>query len=297
MSISPPNSAPTNTQSASNKYLYAGIASASALSLGLIIYSLTRRPKSTKQKALTSANQQNLETVEILPIETLVKIFGEITLQMQSLILKLAQEEQQILQRGNLNLTNQQLQDFLLNRFQDAVTLIEEKVYKSHDTFEQQVKVSCEKHEDDPKLKSSIEQLKSVYGAVMNAGKPQEAENVSLPDFLTRDKTLEILVATMAILRSEAASVSKALERQGFSREKDAAKFQAEFQGRYGKAVEKKRDALYEKEKIESDMIMQAAVRKYQFDAVFQEQLKKESFAHNEKMVAMGFQVPNMPTQ
>ena len=92
---------------------------------------------------------------------------------------------------------------------------------------EAQVKSATEKFDKDGDVQRAITQLKTVYNAVMGA--PQ-SELPKVPEFMTREKTLEILKLTMDILREKAEKISAELEGKGFDRKKDAAKFQRQFQ-------------------------------------------------------------------
>lgn len=262
------------------KAILVGVIAVTAATAGLVVYMLTRPPKISKSTPPLKAEVKDLTKDEVC------KILQEITVGVQQVIMQLANEERQIMSTaGAQKLTPEQLQGYLLKRFQESVAEVEKKTYKDNNVDEESIKIASEKYETDPDVKRAVQQLKSVYGAVMG-GNPADLPPV--PDFLTQEKTLLILEDTMKVLRDEAQTVIAHLKSIGIEREKDQSKYQVEFQKLYGKQVEESRKKLYEKNGINDDLLIQAAVVKYQGDPSFQHQLKESSDKHNKLMGSLG---------
>ena len=138
------------SNASSSVLLIAGVITATAAAGALLVYSLTRPPSRSTSTAPARAATQNKEvsstsgsnvgsggsagpaSTEPISKDVLCKVFQDITTRMQQVIMRLAQEEQRIMQsNAGSGITSEQLQRFLIQRFQEGVAEVETEVYKS----------------------------------------------------------------------------------------------------------------------------------------------------------------------
>lgn len=255
------------------------------------LYVLTRPPAvEVKKTAKTAGEPEAAKSATDLSLtrEQLLAIFQEITARMQHVVMRLAEEEQRVSQQsggaGQVH-KQQEIQRYLMARFEEAMRDIETQVYSKFKTDEAAVREAVKYYEKDEDLIKTISTLKALYNAVMG----QSQDLPAVPDHLTMDKLLDVLKGTMVVLRSCAEKIRDQLLKEGVDLKADPQGFTAKFQPKYARAVEAERAKLLKEHGIQKETELQAAVVKYQNNASFQTELKKLTDFHNQKMAELGF--------
>mmetsp|Transcript_10413 Transcript_10413/g.13005 ORF Transcript_10413/g.13005 Transcript_10413/m.13005 type:complete len:287 (-) Transcript_10413:1697-2557(-) len=279
----------------SQNILIAGVVTAVAACTA-VLYLLTRPPAVERKRASGSGSGKAMDSKakseeELqLDLKKLLAIFHDITTRMQHVVMRLAQEEQRVAQqraqRGQPP-NAQEIQRYLIARFQEAMGEIETQVYGKYNTNEEQVRAAVDFYEDDKELVKAVYTLKSLYNAVM--GHQQDLPEV--PEHITMQKVLQVLEGTMELLRSTAQEIRDELAGSGVDQHTSPQEFSMQFQPLYAAAIEKARAKLLKDNGIEQDTVLQAAVVKYQQYEEFTVALKKLTEEHNAKMHELGFGV------
>ena len=210
------------------------------------LYVLTRPPPvQEKKQAESSTVEKGAKSASELSLtrEQLLGIFQEITARMQHVVMRLAEEEQRVSQQagGTSSMQKQQeIQRYLMARFEESMREIETQVYSKFKTDENAVRAAASYYEKDEDLVKVISTLKALYNAVMG----QSQDLPAVPDHLTMEKLLKVLQGTMSVLRSCAESIRDQLVQEGVDLKADPQGFTAKFQPKYARAVEVERAKL-----------------------------------------------------
>lgn len=222
------------------------VVTAVAVMVSVAMYVLTRPPPvQEKEKAKTAEDSKGAKAATELSLtrEQLLSIFQEITARMQHVVMRLAEEEQRVSEQsagsGQMH-KQQEIQRYLVARFEEAMREIETQVYSKFKTDEAAVRAATLHYEKDEDLIKTISTLKALYNAVMG----QSPDLPAVPDHLTMEKLLDVLRGTMAVLRSCAEKIRDQLVQEGVDLKKDPQGFSARFQPKYARAVEVERAKL-----------------------------------------------------
>jgi len=208
----------------SSKSLLIGIVTGLAVVAAGVVFVLTQ-PAPSKNKKTTSSPP--------LPKATMIAIFSKITEMMHAVVLKLAEVEQQVrasaAQQGK-QLTQDEMEQYLLASFRQAMSEVEQAVYREFQTSEEQVQAATEFFEDDSEFQAILNKLKNLFRAVTGQGAVQEP-TVEVPDHIDQDVVLRVYGESMEGLSTVIETVHAELTESGIV--PGSAEFQSALQATY----------------------------------------------------------------
>jgi len=187
-------------------------------------------------------------------------------------------------QASGKQITNAEMEQYLMSQFRSAMSAVEEQVYQELHTNEEEVRAATEFYKDDEDFKRTLNKLKTLFKAVTGQ---QQTELVEVPEHLTMKKTLDIMSEIMVGINEQVERIHEELTGKGLSPESDD--FKKELQERYMEGVGVLRTSVHEKHEVNEDLL-HAAVIKYQQDEEFQRTLLEISNKHRARLEKVGFQ-------
>jgi len=232
------------TNSMSSKIVVMGLAAGAAAMAAGILYILTRPAPVKSSSSKTSTNDETPS----LDKQTMIKIFERITGMMQVVVMNLAEHEQQVrqaaAQRGK-QVTNQEMEQYLMGQFRQAMGEVEQTVYKDNNTSEEQVRVATLYYADDEDFAKTLNKLKALFKAM--TGQPN-TDAVEVPEHVTMEKVLIVMSETMEGINDVLEKLHAELKEQGLSPE--STEFKQQLQTLYLERVQLVRNEVHAKHNV-----------------------------------------------
>ncbi|CAK9063788.1 Uncharacterized protein SCF082_LOCUS32975, partial [Durusdinium trenchii] len=176
------------------------------------------------------------------------------------------QKVRQTLQEQGKQITNAEMEQYLMSKFRQAMSEEATRFYESDEDF---TKV--------------LNKLKMLFKAVTGQSQTELPE---VPEHVTMDKVLTVMSETMEGINVVLETINEELQASGLDPESQ--EFKKQLQERYMGQVAKLRSEVQEKHGI-GEELLHAAVLKYQKVESFQQQLMMLSNAHQQRLEKVGF--------
>jgi len=125
---------------------------------------------------------------------TLIKVFQQITAQMERVILRISQLEQQILQQAEMQgqeVDQNELRESMMGEFVNAMKDVETRVYEHLNVNEADVEQATKYFNDDADFQTVLKTLRRKYSLFTGQG----VEDV--PDYVTMELIMDVMAETM----------------------------------------------------------------------------------------------------
>ncbi|KAH9255596.1 hypothetical protein BASA81_006426 [Batrachochytrium salamandrivorans] len=216
-----------------------------------------------------------------VPKEELIRVFSQITQQMEKVIFRISQLEQQILQRAQQNdeeIDQNELRESMMNEFFTAMKDVEHRVYEHVGVTEIDVEVATAFYSEDPDFQQVLKTLRRKYSLFTGQG----VEDV--PDYVTMELIMDVMSETMTKMTSameEVFALTKAEFQPGTEQ------FAQTLQQRYVEKIGVLRQEVQTKYNIDQDLL-QAGVIKYQNNPEFQAKMVQLTTEQSEAYKRLG---------
>mmetsp|Transcript_12796 Transcript_12796/g.26093 ORF Transcript_12796/g.26093 Transcript_12796/m.26093 type:complete len:268 (+) Transcript_12796:11-814(+) len=151
--------------------------------------------------ASASASNSTSPTTTEIEADVVVSIFNELSREMQVNVQKLVQMIQQIAQSGQ-QIPEAQLQMYVVQEYEKALTTLQEKVFASHSVSEEDVEeaVTYYLSVEHPGVTNQIKLFKQLYASI--GGRPAMSKSVTMPTDVDLGKFCDILESYMGSMSS-----------------------------------------------------------------------------------------------
>ena len=193
-----------------------------------------------------AATESDVTEVPDLPLETMIKIFEEITANMKVVMVKLAQIEQQIrqsVQAQGKQISDQEMSGYLMNQFKQSMEAVEKQVYTKFSTNEATVERIAKHFAEEPSFKKCVTELQSLFRIFTG-----QSGDVEVPAQFTLEVILDIMTETMESMTDTMEKLCKQLTEEGLTT--GTPEFQQKLQTAYMKESQEVRTAVQKKHGI-----------------------------------------------
>jgi len=197
---------------------------------------------------------------------TLMKVFQQITAQMERVILRISQVEQQILakaQQDNQEVDQMELRESMMAEFASAMKEVETRVYEHMSVTEVEVEQATNYYNDDPEFQAVLKTLRRKYSLFTGQG----VEDV--PDYVTMELIMDVMSETMKLMT---AAMEEVFHQTKAEMSVGTEAFAQTLQQRYVEKIGVLRQKVQKKYNIDQDLL-QAGVIKYQSNPEFQQKM------------------------
>jgi hypothetical protein len=281
--------------SSSSKLVVAAVAMAVATAVAVIY--LTAASSSKKKKVTT--DQVTVEDVDAsddpaevggdggdddvpkLPKAQLIRVFQQITAQMERVILHISQLEQQILQRAQQEeqeVDQNELRESMMAEFTNAMKDVEGRVYQSLKVTEAEVEQATNYFNDDADFQAVLKTLRRKYALFTGQG----VEDV--PDYVTMELIMDVMSETMQKMTT---AMEEVFHQTKSEMSVGTEQFAQTLQQRYVEKIGVLRQQVQKKYNIDQDLL-QAGVIKYQNNAEFQRKMVELTTEQSEAYKKLG---------
>ena len=128
---------------------------------------------------------------------TLIKVFQQITAQMERVILRISQLEQQILQQAqqqDQEVDQMELRESMMSEFATAMKEVETRVYEAMGVTEAEVEQATNYFNEDAEFQNVLKTLRRKYSLFTGQG----VEDV--PDYVTMELIMDVMSETMKLM-------------------------------------------------------------------------------------------------
>jgi len=212
---------------------------------------------------------------------TLVKVFQQITAQMERVILRISQVEQQILakaQQDNQEVDQMELRESMMAEFASAMKEVEARVYEHQSVTEVDVEQATNYYNDDPEFQAVLKTLRRKYSLFTGQG----VEDV--PDYVTMELIMDVMSETMKLMT---AAMEEVFNQTKAEMPVGTEAFAQTLQQRYVEKIGALRQKVQKKYNIDQDLL-QAGVIKYQSNPEFQQKMVELTTEQSEAYKKLG---------
>lgn len=272
--------------SSSSKIILAALAVALVTAAAVMYAAAVKssaKTASTKKAEDPSDLPEDVESEEAPRISksTLVKVFQQITAQMERVILRISQVEQQILakaQQDNQEVDQMELRESMMAEFASAMKEVEARVYEHQSVTEVDVEQATNYYNDDPEFQAVLKTLRRKYSLFTGQG----VEDV--PDYVTMELIMDVMSETMKLMT---AAMEEVFNQTKAEMPVGTEAFAQTLQQRYVEKIGALRQKVQKKYNIDQDLL-QAGVIKYQSNPEFQQKMVELTTEQSEAYKKLG---------
>ena len=164
--------------------------------IAMILFTSSSQKESSEIKEVDDLEKEEEvqeETPRISKTQ-LIKVFQQITAQMERVILRISQVEQQILQKAQQDgqeIDQNELRESMMNEFNNAMKEVEARVYEHLQVSEADVEQATAYFNDDADFQAVLKTLRRKYSLFTGQG----VEDV--PDYVTMELIMNVMSETM----------------------------------------------------------------------------------------------------
>jgi len=212
---------------------------------------------------------------------TLIKVFQQMAAQMERVILRISQLEQQILQKAqqeNQEIDQMELRESMMSEFNAAMKEVETRVYEHMDVIENDVEQATAYFNDDADFQAVLKALRRKYSLFTGQG----VEDV--PDYVTMQLIMDVMSETMTKMT---AAMEEVFNQTKAELSPGTEAFAQTLQQRYVEKIGVLRQKVQIKYNIDQDLL-QAGVIKYQNNPEFQKKMVELTTEQSEAYKRLG---------
>lgn len=212
---------------------------------------------------------------------TLIKVFQQITAQMERVILRISQLEQQILQKAEQEgqeVDPNELRESMMAEFANAMKDVEARVYAQLSVTEAEVEQATNYFNDDAEFQNVLKTLRRKYSLFTGQG----VEDV--PEYVTMELIMDVMTETMRLMT---AAMEEVFNQTRAELSVGTEAFAQTLQQRYVERIGALRQMVQKKYNIDQD-ILQAGVIKYQSNPEFQRKMVELTTEQTEAYKKLG---------
>jgi len=272
--------------STSSKIIAAALAVALATAVAVLYVAATQKKKeSVSSKADDHTDvlegEEGTEEVPGISKATLIKVFQQITAQMERVILRISQLEQQILQQAQAEdkeVDQNELRESMMAEFAGAMKEVETRVYEAMGVTEAEVEQATNYYNDDPEFQAVLKTLRRKYSLFTGQG----VEDV--PEYVTMELIMDVMSETMRLMT---AAMEEVFNQTKSELTVGTEAFAQTLQQRYVEKIGVLRQKVQKKYNIDQDLL-QAGVIKYQTNPEFQRKMVELTTEQSEAYKKLG---------
>jgi hypothetical protein len=281
--------------SSSSKLVVAAVAMAVVTAVAVVYLAAA---STSKKKKLSTSNEVTVDDLDDgreaeggaegdddetprLAKAQLIKVFQQITAQMERVILRISQLEQQILQRAQQEeqeVDQNELRESMMAEFTNAMKDVEGRVYSSLNVTEAEVEQATNYFNDDADFQAVLKTLRRKYALFTGQG----VEDV--PDFVTMELIMDVMSETM---QKMTAAMEEVFHQTKGEMSVGTEQFAQTLQQRYVEKIGVLRQKVQKKYNIDQDLL-QAGVIKYQNNPEFQRKMVELTTEQSEAYKKLG---------
>jgi len=274
----------------SSRVLVAALALAVVTAAAVFYVASTQKkkvPASSSEKEASSdpselpEGEEEAGEVPKISKTTLVKVFQQITAQMERVILRISQLEQQILQKAqaeNQEVDQMELRESMMSEFAGAMKEVETRVYEVMGVTEADVEHATNYFGDDTEFQAVLKTLRRKYSLFTGQG----VEDV--PDYVTMELIMDVMTETMRLMT---AAMEEVFNQTRAELDVGSEAFAQTLQQRYVEKIGVLRQKVQKKYNIDQDLL-QAGVIKYQSNPEFQRKMVELTTEQSEAYKKLG---------
>jgi len=212
---------------------------------------------------------------------SLIKVFQQITAQMERVILRISQLEQQILQKAQQDeqdVDQNELRESMMSEFTGAMKEVETRVYEHLGVTEAEVEQATNYFNDDADFQAVLKTLRRKYSLFTGQG----VEDV--PDYVTMELIMDVMSETM---QKMTAAMEEVFNQTKAEMNVGTEAFAQTLQQRYVEKIGVLRQKVQKKYNIDQDLL-QAGVIKYQNNPEFQRKMVELTTEQSEAYKKLG---------
>jgi len=271
--------------SSSSKLIVAAVAM-TIVTVVAVVYATagSRKTKAVSESAADPSELQEEEEEGEVPRmskSTLIKVFQQITAQMERVILRISQLEQQILQQAqeqNQEVDQMEFRESMMSEFATAMKEVETRVYEMTGVTEAEVEQATNYFNDDAEFQAVLKTLRRKYALFTGQG----VEDI--PDYVTMELIMDVMSETM---RQMTAAMEEVFTQTKSELTPGTDAFAQTLQQRYVEKIGVLRQKVQKKYNIDQELL-QAGVIKYQSNPEFQKKMVELTTEQSEAYKKLG---------
>jgi len=281
-----------SSTSSSSKVIIAALAVAVVTGVAVLYLATSQNSKKKVSKEVTvedvddnNAGQGDVEGEEEeapkLSKAALIKVFQQITAQMERVILRISQLEQQILQKAqqeDQEVDQNELRESMMAEFTSAMKEVEARVYEHLGVTEAEVEQATNYFNDDADFQAVLKTLRRKYSLFTGQGVEE------VPDFVTMELIMDVMSETM---QKMTAAMEEVFNQTKAEMNVGTEAFAQTLQQRYVEKIGVLRQKVQKKYNIDQDLL-QAGVIKYQNNPEFQRKMVELTTEQSEAYKKLG---------
>jgi hypothetical protein len=280
------------SSTSSSKVIIAALAVAVVTGVAVLYLATSQNSKKKVSKEVTvedvddnNAGQGDVEGEEEeapkLSKAALIKVFQQITAQMERVILRISQLEQQILQKAqqeDQEVDQNELRESMMAEFTSAMKEVEARVYEHLGVTEAEVEQATNYFNDDADFQAVLKTLRRKYSLFTGQGVEE------VPDFVTMELIMDVMSETM---QKMTAAMEEVFNQTKAEMNVGTEAFAQTLQQRYVEKIGVLRQKVQKKYNIDQDLL-QAGVIKYQNNPEFQRKMVELTTEQSEAYKKLG---------
>lgn len=271
--------------SSNAKLIVAGLALVLVTAVAVIYAAAPQRAAVANKKREDDPDElpEELDTKDLprLSKATLIKVFQQITMQMEKVIMRISQLEQQILQQAqqeDKEVDQNELRESMMGEFASAMKEVEARIYEAMKVSETEVEEATMFYNEDAEFQNVLKVLRRKYSLFTGQG----VEDV--PDYVTMELIMDVMTETMRLMT---AAMEEVFNQTKAEMSVGTEAFAQALQQRYVEKIAVLRQKVQTKYNIDQDLL-QAGVIKYQTNPEFQKKMIELTTEQSEAYKKLG---------